>query len=287
MDPANLRRLAAFALSVSILLLSRSAAAQFGKASSGSRASSTGVHRAAPAPSGTYAPTARVYPSYGPPYGAWHGHYGFYGYYAYPSEPYSAYPYAYPAPYPYYPPPPPPPSGPPSISISFGADGVLSYRGSSGAFGLALAVDSPRFGINAQFTSIYPPAELGFGGVHDNIGLVNLFATYSVVASRDARLRLEAGVMSAFAPDLVAVGPGFGASLIVGAVGPVSFEGSAHFTPYPFREFDSNLGLAVHAGPAGIRGGWRRIWLDDRGLVDQVSHQEVFSGPYLGLVFSF
>ena len=288
MDPANLRRWTAFTLSILTLSLPRPAAARFGKASSGSRASSAGVHAAAPAPSRAHAPPARVYPRYyGPSYGAWHGHYDWYGYYPYPYEPSYGYPYAYPAaPYPYYPPP-PPPSGPPSISMSFGADAALGYRGGSGAYGLGLAVDSHRFGINTQFTSIYLPAEVGFGGVHDNIGLLNLFATYSVVSLRDARLRLEAGIMSAFAADLVTAGPGFGISMTVGAVGPVGFEGAAHVTPYPFQEFDWNLGLVAHAGPAGIRGGWRRIWLDDRGLVDHISHQDVFSGPYLGLSFSF
>src|SRR5262249_22744890 len=94
MDPADLKRWAAFALSILALLLPRPAAARFGKASSGSRASSAGVHPAVPAPSRTYAPPARVYPRYyGPPYGAWHGHYGWYGYSPYPDEPYYAYPY--------------------------------------------------------------------------------------------------------------------------------------------------------------------------------------------------
>jgi hypothetical protein len=165
----------------------------------------------------------------------------------------------------------------------------VGYRGDSGAFALGFAVDVHRFGVSTQFTSLYLPVDYGSGfALHgnDDIGLFNLFATYSVVASRGARLRLEAGLMSAFAPALSTAGPGFGLSALIGAAGPLGFEGMVHMTPYPFREIDADLGLVVQVGLVGIRGGWRRIWLDDRGLVDQVSHQDVFSGPYFGLLFA-
>ncbi len=290
MDPANLKRLTAAAFSALTLLLPLPAAARFGKAGSSSRASSSAVHPSSPvAPRPYIAPDRGGSPRYYGPPGVWRGHYGWYGYYPYPAvvpvyEPY----YPYPPPYPYPYPPPPLVAGPPSVSLSLGADGVLSYRGGAGGFGLGLAVDAHRFGVNAQFISIYLPVDNGGFGQHgqDNIGLFNLFATYSVVASRDARLRLEAGLMSAFAPDLVSAGPGFGLSLVVGTAGPVGLEGMVHATPYPFRELDAGLGLVLRAGPVGIRGGWRRIWLDDRGLVDHVSHQDVFSGPYFGLLFA-
>lgn len=286
MDPANLKRLTA-ALSALTLLLPLPAAAR-------SHASSPAVHSASPvAPSRPYiAPGGGGSPRYYGPPGVWRGHYGWYGY-----DPYPAVVPVYEPDYPYPPPPPPYPypyappqfaSGPPSVSMSLGADGVVSYRGGSGAFGLGLAVDVQRFGVNAQFMSLYLPVDDGGFALHghDNIGLFNLFATYSLVASRNARLRLEAGLMSAFAPALAAVGPGFGLSLVVGAVGPVGLEGMAHGTPYPFRELDAGLGLVVRAGPVGIRGGWRRIWLDDRGVVDSISHRDVFSGPYFGLQFA-
>ncbi len=294
MDPANLKRLTAAALSAFTLLLPIPASARFGKAGSNSRASSSAVHPSSPvAPSRPYIAPARggSLRYYGPP-GVWRGHYGSYGYYPYPAvvpvyEPYSPYPYPPPYPYP-YPYPPPLVAGPPSVTLSLAADGVLSYRGGAGAFGLGLAVDAHRFGVNSQFISLYLPVDDGGFGWHghDNIGLFNLFATYSLVASRDARLRLEAGLMSAFAPNLVTAGPGFGLSLVVGAVGPVGLEGMVHATPYPFRELDAGLGLVLRAGPVGLRGGWRRIWLDDRGLVDHISHQDVFSGPYFGLLFA-
>jgi hypothetical protein len=293
MDPANLKRLTVGALSALTLLLPLPAAARFGKAGSSPRASRSAVHPSSPVPpSRPYiAPGGGGAPRYYRPPGVWRGHYGWYGYEAYPAvvpiyEPY--YPYPYPPPYPYPYPPPPVVDGPPSVSLSLAADGVLSYRGGAGAFGLGLAVDAHRFGVNAQFTSIYLPVDDGGFGWHghDNIGLFNLFATYSLVASRDARLRLEAGLMSAFAPDLVTAGPGFGLSLVIGEAGPVGLEGTVHATPYPFRELDGGLGLVLRAGPVGIRGGWRRIWLDDRGLVDHISHQDVFSGPYFGLQFA-
>jgi hypothetical protein len=285
MKPANLRRLTAAALSTLILLLPLPAAARFGKAGSSSRGSSPAAHPSSPVVPRPYiAPGGGGYPRYYGPPGVWRGHYGWYGYSPYPAvvpvyEPYYPYPYPYP--------PPPMVAGPPSVSMSLGADGVVSYRGGAGAFGLGLAVDADRFGVNTQFISIFLPSDTGGFAGHgqDNIGLFNLFATYSPIASRDARLRLEAGLMSAFAPNLVSAAPGFGLSLLVGAAGPIGVEGMVHATPYPFREVDAGLGLVLRAGPVGLRGGWRRIWLDDRGLVDHISHQDVFSGPYFGLLF--
>jgi len=55
---------------------------------------------------------------------------------------------------------------------------------------------------------------------------------------------------------------------------------------YPYDQFDWNLGATLTFGRAQLHGGWRRIWLNDQGLVDGISHEEAFSGPYLGLSFT-
>ena len=109
-----------------------------------------------------------------------------------------------------------------------------------------------------------------------------MYATYALIASPFGRLRVEGGLTSAFAPDLVVAGPGAGFSGVIN-LGPLGIEGAIHGTPWPYRQLDWNAGLAINAGPVGFHGGWRRIFLDDRGLVDNVIHKDAFSGPYLGI----
>jgi hypothetical protein len=42
----------------------------------------------------------------------------------------------------------------------------------------------------------------------------------------------------------------------------------------------------VGLGPAGLRAGWKQIYLNDLGLVDGIVHADLFSGPYLGVGFT-
>ena len=90
--------------------------------------------------------------------------------------------------------------------------------------------------------------------------------------------------MSAFATDLQVVGPGLGFSGLVRLLGPIEAEAAIHGTPYPYHQLDWNAGLALQFGPLALRGGWRRIYLNDRGLVNKgVDHKDIFSGPYAGV----
>lgn len=288
---ANLKLLVSLGSAISLLVAPVSAEARFGKhgSSSGSSSSSGnsgGSHSSTPG--GSYGvPSYRGSYYYRPNYYGWPGYYsgwGFYPYFGFYS-PYYYSPYATPNEYPY--------SdasvsraGPsPDIKATLGAEGQGFTGG--GSVGINGGLEGKRFGVNAQFTSIFLNADPGTIG-SDSIKLFNIYATYALIAHERGRLRVEGGLTSAFAPDLTVAGPGVGFSGIVKLLGPLGAEGAVHVTPFPYHQLDWNVGLALGLGPLGLRGGWRRIWLDDNGLVDAgVSHQDVFNGPYLGLALVF
>jgi hypothetical protein len=150
----------------------------------------------------------------------------------------------------------------------------------------SLGVDWERFGLNLQVTGIRIPWDESSGDTHP-ITLLNAYVSYALVSTSRVRLTIDGGAMSAFARDLRAVAPGIGFTGVARVVGPLGIEGAGHGAAYPYDELDLNAGLTVALGPIGVRTGWRRIWLNDRGLVDGVAHEEVFTGPYLGINWTF
>ncbi len=276
-----------------VALVPTSAEARFGKRSgSGGGNSGGGYHGSSAGGGGAYY-VPRYYGPYRYSYQAWpsfyygwgFGYYPYFGYY----PPYYYYPYAYPAPE--YPVVGQQAPGPPTIKTSISAEGQAfgnfdsgGYRGGQGgSVGAKLAFEGRRLGVTAHFTSIFAPREdRAINPGTDQISLFNVFATYALIASPHGRLRVEGGLTSAFAPDLVVAGPGGGFSAVIN-LGPLDIEGAIHGTPWPYRELDWSTGLAINVGPVGFHGGWRRIFLDDRGLVDNVIHKDAFSGPYLGI----
>ena len=275
---SNGRLQASTLIAVALFLLSVAPAnAQFGKA--------TPPRPSTNPPSNVGATHGTNYPSYYSPYAGWRHRYAWW----YESYPYPGYPY--PPPY-YYAPGyyaapgyPVEPSGPPGLRTTFGAQGQVGSDGSSGAVGINMSLEGERFGISGELSAIHIQGRDEFSTA-DDIQLLNIYGTYAVIAAPRGRLRVEAGLTTAFAPDLVTAGPGIGLSGILGVLGPLGIEGAVHVTPFPYTQFDWSAGLAIGLGPVGIRGGWRRIWLDDRGLVDGIDHQSAFSGPYLGLTLA-
>jgi hypothetical protein len=151
--------------------------------------------------------------------------------------------------------------------------------------GIHAALEGERWGFSASAQNIAVKAKDDPGV--DMIQQVNAHLTYAFVRTEHLRLRLEGGLQSAFAPSARFFGGGGGFSGSLWVAGPLVIEGSAIATVYPFVQVDGRAGLALGFGPVGIRGGWRVQVLDDRGLVDGVIHQDIFSGPYAGLSVAF
>ncbi len=169
----------------------------------------------------------------------------------------------------------------PSLTAALGGD-AGAFRGGGFSLGLTLNAEGERWGGGLQLTGILIGADDGTLEI-DSIKLLNAQLSYAFVAVEGARLRVEAGVHSAFAPDLIVAGPGLGLSGSARIAGPVGIEAGIRVTPFPFRQLDASAALTVSLGFVGLKGGWRHIILDDAGLVDGVRNVDTFDGPFVGL----
>ncbi|MFP2909534.1 hypothetical protein ACLESD_31720 [Pyxidicoccus sp. 3LFB2] len=171
------------------------------------------------------------------------------------------------------------------LLVRMGVQGDL--LGNGGAMGLFMAMEGRRLGADMRITGLALPADDGSNDI-DRITLLSAHATAALWAGERGRMRVEAGVVSTHAPDIIFVGPSFGAS-VEACIGrsPVDLEARLHATPYPHRQVDMQAGLAVHLGGFNMRGGWRGLYLNDAGHVDGVVHEEGFGGPYLGVGLTF
>jgi len=292
--------LVAVVSTVVLALAPTTAEARFGSrsgGSSGGHSSSGGTSHAATGVGGSTYGGPRYYGGYGYRYYGYYpsfyygwgfGYYPYFGYYA---------PYYYPA-YAYPVAPPQQPTvaqqaPPPVVHTTITAEAQAVGSSGSGTFstdrggivGLSARIEGERLGLNARFTSIFPQ----WGNTFDSyvgweaIKLFDLFITYALISTPHSRLRIEAGLSSAFTHWLTTAGFGGGLSLVANVFGPLGIEGAVYGTPYPYRELVWSGGLSLTFGAVGLHGGWRRIFLDDRGLVDGVVNKDSFSGPYASL----
>jgi hypothetical protein len=297
----------ALAAAMAALLVPSGAQARFGKRSSGSSRAGTSAPAPGPRapPSGPPAPRpprtephqGRYYP-YRPSvyYGGWYGPtYSYYGG-GYLYERYAYYPYdgTVPPPPPGAPPappgavPPPPEAmtaAPPPPTLIAGVDGLLPVSGGA-AYGLSLSLEGRRWGVRGAAMGFSLPSEAA-PGERDVLRTLDAHLTYAVLSGERGRVRVEAGLNSVFAEDVVLLGPDGGVSVEMALAGPLCAEGSAHFTPVPHRRFDVNAGLALELGSLKMRAGWRHLVLDDNGVLQDGSRNiDRFTGPYLGLALA-
>jgi hypothetical protein len=249
------------------------AQARFGKASRGGSSSSGSGSRPAPGPyrGGAY-PGPYYYPYYG--YGITPWYWG---------GPY----YYYPRPYGYVPPPPTEAKTEEQkvhLLVDLGANGQIN--GTGGTLGINFLLEGEHLGLRTDFSAIFARDSVE-PATYDSIKLLNAHITYALFSNEFARIRIEGGIGSAFAPDLTTAGPSVGMSAAVGIAGPVGVDAQAHFVPVPYRALDVMAGLVLHIDPVVFRVGWRDIYLNDLGLVDGVHHSDLFDGPYAGISFLF
>jgi hypothetical protein len=124
-------------------------------------------------------------------------------------------------------------------------------------------------------------------GVVDHLGFFNAFMSYSLYSAERGRVRLEGGVVSAFAPDLIVLSPALGMSLGMALSDHWGIEALARASIRPHVHVEVSAGVSYAIGPVGIRAGYRHLYLNDNGLVDGVPHDDSFGGPYVGVGFAF
>ncbi|MFT3838044.1 MAG: hypothetical protein QM723_13745 [Myxococcaceae bacterium] len=147
--------------------------------------------------------------------------------------------------------------------------------------GVNAAVEGVRWGFNVNAQNMAIRKDDGTPGF-DNLQQVNAHLTFAPLVGQYGRIRLEGGIDSVFAPDLIVLGPTVGVSGVWWVGGPIALEGSIMYTPWPFTQVDAKAGLGVGLGAVGLRAGWRFQMLNDQGRVDGVSHTDVYNGPYVG-----
>jgi len=170
------------------------------------------------------------------------------------------------------------------VMVRMGLEGQAMGGGS--AFALNLGLEGKRWGVGGAMTGLTLPTDDGTAG-EDKLQLYSAHLTYAVYSSDHGRLRLEGGVAMAKAPDVTFIGPSIAASFERCLVGSLDLEGRAQLVPVPYTQLDAQAGMALHMGPLTVRGGWRWLLLNDRGVVDGETHEDVFAGPYAGIGLHF
>lgn len=171
------------------------------------------------------------------------------------------------------------------LSLRLGAQGLV-LRGDAGGVDMFLGLEGRRFGMAAHVVRLGLPADDGADGT-DRLTLVEAHLSHTLYVHEVVRLRAEAGMSIARAPDVTLMGPSLALSVEACVLGPLDVEARAQLTPLPYRQVDATAGLALHLGSFMLRGGWRGLFLDDMGVVDGISHQERLHGPYAGGGFTF
>ena len=170
------------------------------------------------------------------------------------------------------------------VMVRMGLEGQAMGGGS--AFVLNLGLEGKRWGVGGAMTGLTLPTDDGTEG-EDKLQLYSAHLTYAVYSSDHGRLRLEGGVAMAKAPDVTFIGPSIAASFERCLVGNLDLEGRAQLVPVPYTQLDAQAGMALHMGVLTVRGGWRWLLLNDRGVLDGETHEDVFAGPYAGIGLTF
>jgi hypothetical protein len=158
--------------------------------------------------------------------------------------------------------------------------------GDGGLFSAGMLIEGVKWGVDVDVRLIRVAADDGSGET-DSLRLLNGMVTWTLFGSQTSRIRLEGGFTAAFAPDVIVISPQVGASMAFGFGGPWGVEGLVRASLVPHTQLEWSAGFSYAMGAWGLRAGWRRIFLDDRGIVDGVAHQDEFAGPYVGLGVAF
>ncbi|HEX5745805.1 MAG TPA: hypothetical protein VFZ09_06155 [Archangium sp.] len=170
------------------------------------------------------------------------------------------------------------------VMVRMGVDANALKEG--GAVGFNLGIEERHWGVATHITALTLNTDDGSEG-KDHIHLADVALTFSPIASENGRLRWEAGVAMARAPDITFIGPSLALSFERCLFGPFDVEGRLQWVPLPHLQLDGQAALAMHLGTLTLRAGWRGLLLDDRGHLDGVVHRDKLGGPFAGIGLHF
>ncbi len=166
------------------------------------------------------------------------------------------------------------------FSVGVTAAAQLNQQG--GALELAIASEGRRFGLAARGLMLALNRAGAVGG-NDETSVINVHVTFAVVSDPRGRLRIEGGFAEAFAPQTTSPGLSLGISGALGVAGPVGIEVSAQLTPIPYHQYDLHGAATVAFANAGLSLGWRTLYFDGLGPLDEYHDHAVFNGPFVAL----
>lgn len=199
----------------------------------------------------------------------------------------------------YLPPPPPPaaevivdavPPGaegyyqepPPRVASALAGD--LTFGGRGFMLGTQLSWEGRRLGFLLGYTAAFAP--VAGTPEYDTIHLPLAHLTYAVLSGERGRLRVEAGLHAAVAPEVMFMAPGLGVSGVLALAGPLGLEGRVFGNFWPYTQIDARAGLALGFGALGLSIGMRALYLNDQGALGEVNAGDTsdsFYGPYVNL----
>jgi hypothetical protein len=173
-------------------------------------------------------------------------------------------------------------------------DAYGAGAGHAAAGTLAITMEGPMAGFNADVTALAPADPTGTS-TNPALTLSSARATWSIASEAEYRLRLELGGSMLSIPsagiyegmsyaNTVTFGPQVGVSGHLGLVGPLGLEGHARVTPYPVPVLDARAAVVLRGGPLAVSAGWRSIDVNGDGVDAPEAH---FAGPELGLQLVF
>jgi hypothetical protein len=150
--------------------------------------------------------------------------------------------------------------------------------------GAQLSFEGERLGLVFGYTAAF--ALVDDTGAFDVLHLPAARITYALLAGPRGRLRAEAGVHVAGAPEVTFVAPGVGVSAVLGLIGPLGLEARAFGNVWPFTQLDARAGLSLALSGVVIGAGVRSLYLNDNGVLGSVNAGDTsdhFVGPYANL----
>jgi hypothetical protein len=155
-------------------------------------------------------------------------------------------------------------SGTTTLSIDFLLD---PRRGN--VFGAQVSFEGERFGLVLNYSAAFLP--IAGTTDHDTLHMGQARVTYALLALEGARLRAEAGLHLAAAPEVTFFAPGLGVSAAVHLVGPLGWEARVYGNAWPYTQLDMRTGLTLSDQSFGMSLGMRALYLNDNGVLGAVN----------------
>jgi hypothetical protein len=165
--------------------------------------------------------------------------------------------------------------------------GDLVFGGDKLVAGLGLLVEERLLGVRASLDVIALPSyENGERQYTDSVYVGQVRGTVALVALPQVRLRAEAGVHFAVAPEVSFVAPGLGTSLAINLTSLLGLDLRLNGSIWPYTQVDARASATLAINRFGLSAGVRSLYLNDDGALGEANAGDTSDhvwGPYVAL----